>query len=272
MDKFKDKIFDKAEYFLDLFTKGREFTEELLKENERLRYELLKLERSKNFPDELLNPSNTRMLSTIEEMEEQIDRLKEKIAAVEAENIDFAKRYVDIEEENDKLANLYVASFHLHSTLELQTIMKTISEIIIDLVGAEKFAVYVTENEPGKLMPVIAEGMNLKDLKFINVGQGKEGEIAATGDIFFVPQEDDHPAETGEPIVIIPLKMKDELMGLISIYSLLSQKAKLTHIDFELFSLLASHAASALFSAKMYSISNRKLSTMEGIFELLKDS
>jgi len=35
---------EKAEKFLELFNKGKEFTEELLRENQRLRYRLASLE------------------------------------------------------------------------------------------------------------------------------------------------------------------------------------------------------------------------------------
>ena len=38
----------------------------------------------------------------------------------------------------------------------------------------------------------------------------------------------------------------------------------------ELFTLLAGHAATAIFSAKLYSTSARKLTTLQGFLELLK--
>ena len=41
-------------------------------------------------------------------------------------------------------------------------------------------------------------------------------------------------------------------------------------LDFELFNLLAGHAATALFASKLYSESERKLSTIQGFLDLLK--
>ena len=43
-----------------------------------------------------------------------------------------------------------------------------------------------------------------------------------------------------------------------------------TTMDYELFTLLAGHAATAIFSAKLYSTSTRKLSTLQGFLEMLK--
>ena len=73
------------------------------------------------------------------------------------------------------------------------------------------------------------------------------------------------------PIVCIPLKIKEHVIGIVAIYSLLVQKEGFTNIDYELFHLLAGHAATAIFSAKLYSQSERKLTTIQSFLELLKE-
>ena len=40
----KTNIFEKGEEFLEMFRKGQEFTQDLLRENERLRYRVVQLE------------------------------------------------------------------------------------------------------------------------------------------------------------------------------------------------------------------------------------
>src|SRR5439155_3297057 len=92
----EESRFDK---FLELFNKGKEFTEELLRENQRLRYRL----------------------ATIEG---EVKQLEERFHEIEAENKDFAARYVEIEEQNNNLANLYVASYQLHSTLDFREVVQ----------------------------------------------------------------------------------------------------------------------------------------------------
>ena len=71
------------------------------------------------------------------------------------------------------------------------------------------------------------------------------------------------------PIAAIPLKIKENVIGVISIYKLLVQKDAFTAVDYELFSLLAAHAATAIFSSKLYSQSERKLTTIQGFLDLL---
>lgn len=68
-----------------------------------------------------------------------------------------------------------------------------------------------------------------------------------------------------------PLKVKDDVVGAISISKLLDQKqGGFTTIDYELLSLLADHAATALVSSNLYNRTERKLWTVESFLGLLK--
>jgi hypothetical protein len=78
------------------------------------------------------------------------------------------------------------------------------------------------------------------------------------------------PAPFLEPLAVIPLKIKESVLGVISINKLLVQKTSFTTMDHELFTLLAGHAATAIFSARLYSTSERKLTTLRGFLEMLK--
>ena len=78
------------------------------------------------------------------------------------------------------------------------------------------------------------------------------------------------PSPFDEPIAAIPLKIKDSTIGVIAINKLLVQKTQFTTMDYELFTLLAGHAATAIFSAKLYSTSARKLTTLQGFLDMLK--
>ena len=53
------------------------------------------------------------------------------------------------------------------------------------------------------------------------------------------------------------------------IYRLLVQKEKFEAIDFHLFSMMAEHAATALFSSGLYEKSERKRETYRGMMDLL---
>ena len=76
-------------------------------------------------------------------------------------------------------------------------------------------------------------------------------------------------ADIEQPIVCIPLAVQQRPIGLIAIFGLLQQKDGFSALDHELFSVLGGHAATALFAARLYSQSERKLNTIQGFIDLL---
>ena len=59
-------------------------------------------------------------------------------------------------------------------------------------------------------------------------------------------------SETHEPIACIPLKAFNRVIGVIVIYNLLAHKSAFSQTDFELFSLMAEHAASAIVTSMIF--------------------
>jgi hypothetical protein len=99
------------------------------------------------------------------------------------------------------------------------------------------------------------------------LGEGVVGTAVATG----VTSCSGELAASGfaRPIVAIPLRVNDRPIGAIAIFELLVQKDGLSPLDHELFTLLAGHAATAIFAAQLHSQSERKLSTIQGFIDLL---
>lgn len=258
-----------------IIKKGAEFTQELLKENERLRYRMVQLEEDniamqKSSPDGVSGDELSKLQKRLELLESEKKQIMERFKQVEEENKDFANRYLEIENENNNLANLYIASYQLHSTLDFKEVLRIILEIIINLIGAEKFAVMMLDEKTHQLNVVATEGMEKEDVPPINLGAGVIGNVAKTGESYF--KEDLSHKETivsTDPIVCIPMTIKERVIGVIVIYNLLQQKDKFSNLDYELFTLLAGHTATAVFSSKLYSESERKLSTIQGFIDLL---
>ncbi len=93
--------------------------------------------------------------------------------------------------------------------------------------------------------------------------------MAKTGENYFIDDMEGYERDFRIPMVCIPLKIKEHVIGVIVIYKLLVQKRQFTNVDYELFTLLAGHAATAVFSSRLYSESERKLSTIQGFIDLL---
>lgn len=273
MDKETGIISKKVEEFLQVFWKGEEFTQELLRENNKLRYRVAQLEASSTHSgrEEFLKAHalEERMLL----LEEENRKLKERYRQVEDENKDFANRYIEVETENNNLANLYVASYQLHSTLDFNESLKIVLEIVMNLIGAEEFSIMMLDEKTNELSIVAQEGMESEARTSVKTGDGIIGRTGKSGEVYY---RDGDPTDLRgvdyiHPLVCIPLKIKEHVIGAIVIYKLLIQKQGFTGADYELFSMLASHAATSLFSSKLYSQSERKLSTIQSFLDLLNE-
>jgi len=260
----------KAEEFLQAFKKGAEFTHELLKENERLRFRVLELENS------LVDHSagsgsdqSTALMSRIKELEQEKQDILNRIRQIEDENQDFANRYIEIESENNNLANLYIASYQLHSTLDFKEVLQIIMEIVINLIGAEEFALMLLDEKSGDLRAVACEGLDREEIPPVTLGSGLIGRTVESGESYFAENMETYQRDIANPMVCVPLKIKDHVIGVLAIYKLLIQKDKFAQVDYELFTLLAGHAATAIFGARLYSDSERRLSTIQGFLDLI---
>ncbi|MFA5073628.1 MAG: GAF domain-containing protein [Nitrospirota bacterium] len=273
MEKEPASISKKVEEFLQVFKKGEEFTQDLLKENEKLRYRVAQLEEVTKFSGREGSFKLQTLEQKIQFLEEENRSLLERYHAVEQENKDFANRYIEVEAENNNLANLYVASYQLHSTLDFSESLKIILEIVMNLIGAEEFSIMMLDEKTNELSIVAQEGMESESHASIKLGDGIIGASAKSGEAFY---RDGDPTDLKEvdylhPLVCIPLKIKEHVIGVIVIYKLLVQKRTFSNVDYELFTMLAGHAATALFSARLYSQSERKLTTIQSFLDLLKE-
>ena len=262
------KFFSKSEEMLEIFRKGKAFTEELMHENERLRYRIVHIEKEKMDLSGTLMKEIERLKVDNTQMAKKLEFIDSRFHKMEAENKDFAIRYIDVEEQNESLANLYVASYRLHSTLDPSEVVQCISEILMNMIGTEEFGLFVVDEESNELVLAGYEGEIVQKTERgrVSFGEGLEGMVAQNGEPFFT----EDAGELGEVCACIPLKIKERVVGVIAIYRLLAHKRGLSALDHKLLELLAGHAATALVSSKLYAAADRKLKTIEGFMSLLR--
>lgn len=271
----EDKIPGRPDEILELMTRSMDFIKDLMKENERLRYREVQLqEEVRELAGETGREKRSDLLMReISRLEEEKQRLLAEYQHVEEMNKNYASRYIEIEDENNNLANLYVCSFQLHSTLDFDEVIQIIMEIIINLIGAEDFGIMLLDEKTGMLRPVAMEGIPIEAVSPVAVGKGIIGNVVTSGENYYSPSLEGHHDASSKnpenPMVCIPLKIQERVIGVISLYKLLPQKTQFANVDYELFTLLAGHAATAIFSAKLYSEAQQKLHTIKGFMELL---
>jgi len=197
-------------------------------------------------------------------------RLRRRIEELEAENLEFANRMLRTEEINNNLTNLYIASSRLHSVLDPDKVLDIIREVVINFIGAEKFAILLRDKEGGSLGFETGEGIPAEGFPAVAVGEGILGGVAADRENYFVEGKVvDGSDDLLRPLAAIPLSIHGKALGVLAIYRLFTQKERFEAVDYQLFSMLAEHAATAIFSASLHAESERKRQTYRGLMDLL---
>jgi hypothetical protein len=262
----RDPIGTRGAELLEVMRRGQRFTEALVAENERLRLEAVKTEAETVRRENDLVARISALALENEQLKSSHERLDRRLAEVQEENRDFASRYVEIGRENESLANLYVASYRLHSTLDPDDVTGIITEIMIELVGAEEFGLLLIDERTNELTPILVEG-SLQDYPaHILVGEGPIGAAVREGKPYYAAEY-----RRGAPFAILPLQIKGHAVGAIVVMKMLHGKTDLDIVARELLGLVAAHSATALTSARLYSAVDRKLRTIEAFIALRQD-
>jgi putative methionine-R-sulfoxide reductase with GAF domain len=255
--------------FLKKFTRGAKLTDDFLREVEQLQDRLRDLEaenaglRAKVEADEAIR----ELLGKIERLETEKRELLNRYHRVEEVNSEFTARVQEVESEFANLANLFVASNQLHSSLSPRGVTRRIKEVLAQLVGAERYCMYLANQDNTELVPIAYEGVAGSALTPVKIADSELGQALLKG----AASVSDHDPTAGTvqcPAAIIPLTVDEKTVGVIAIFSTLAQKKRFDTVDFELFKLLGQHAAAALVSASLFAHTDRKLPGLEAFLDL----
>jgi hypothetical protein len=220
---------------------------EVLKANEALRALAATLEAEMN----RLHEQAIALRQENERHQKEQGRLQTQLESSRAESQRYSSRYTEIEQQSSNLANLYVASYRLHGTVDRKEVVDTIQEIIANLVGSEEAGLF---RKKGTLELVASFGLPPESLRSVDLGKGLIGRAAQTGEIY-VADPIRPTADTGlesRLTACIPLILDGQVTGAIAIFRLLPQKSGIEAVDRELFDLLATHAATALYCTSLH--------------------
>lgn len=200
---------------------------------------------------------NQELSSRIHDLEENLGEMEQLLARTERQAA--------------QLANLYVATYQLHASLEVPDVRAAIADIAVNLLGAERFGILLKE-ENGQFFPAPEGGGEARG----ELGEGAPLPLAYAGGDALIdaclrdgsPQFG--PANGSELLVAVPFVRQGEVVGLLSIRAFLSHKPGLDAADHELLDLMAAHAASALVAARAFHVSQRKLTAYEGLLGFLR--
>jgi hypothetical protein len=253
------------------FKRGAELTEELMRENSRLRDQIATLEANNaSLKTQLASDRAIRdLLLKIEDLEREKARLLSTVEEQEEITSRFSNRFAEIESELESFANVYVASFQLHSSLRPPLVLKNLKELCVQLVGARSVAIYFLDESGKRLLPIASEGVDLGKVPAVALVNGASEPVAAVIERAFLTGVT-HVAE-GEtpqkPAACIPLRFEDRNVGAIVVYDFLPQKRRFVNVDHELFKLLRAHAAGVLVSSWQWAKGGERLPSAEALRE-----
>jgi GAF domain-containing protein len=236
------------DYILQVRDNTHKYMEALIQENELLRSLVSDLEEQQRRGEQQLG---------IAESERQ--KLAQRIDEIEIESQSLLDQFHEIEQQNSDLASLYVASYRLHETIERSEVIAVIEEIVVNMIGSEELAIFELDRDTGRFNLVDSLGINPEDLQRVRLNESRIEEasealqeVVKTGQRYVVNSIDGEVVDEESGLTAcVPLALDGKVIGAIAVFRLLDQKhSRFSPLDFELFDLLATHAASALYCSE----------------------
>jgi regulator of replication initiation timing len=237
---------NKSSFVQKLTASAQKHAEELFEQNERLKSLVASLEEK-----------HTQISEELSSLREERDalraergKLKHVLDEALAQNRRDIERSALVEQQCTSLANLYVATFKLHGSLERADVMAAINEIVVNLVGCENFGVFERSGDTLKLIGEFPS--HPSTIREMSAEQGFVADIFKTSGPWIAGRDPLPPsAVPADVTAVIPLRLRSELIGGIVLFNLLPQKGgSFGDVDLELMELLTAHAATALFASR----------------------
>jgi hypothetical protein len=255
---------------LQRITRGSHFAREILSDYEALERRLRALESENAALRATIEADHAvrDLLGKIERLEVEKAELISRFKLAQASNSDVSSRMADAELEFANLANLFVASTQLSSSLSPRSVARRIKEILAQLVGAESYAMYLANPDGTELVPIASEGVPGEKLGPVRVAGSLLGEVLVSGEARVNEDSNSSQGTPERPAAVLPLELDERKVGVIAIFSTLGQKARFGTVDFELFRLLGRQAAVALVGASLFMRAEHKPPGLEAFLDL----
>ena len=263
---------EEREAFVRQFLRrGFELTEDVLAESRGLREQLaLAQEDNARLRAALASSDAIRdLIKKIETLESERGELVSKTSTLAEASRQHEERTSEIEQELHDLANLYIASSHLHATLSVRGVVRHMRELLQQLLGADRFAIFVLR-EPDRATVLTSEGID--EATVVVVGEGPIGVAIATGRSRVVEGPPQPPGSMESPLAVIPLRVRERVLGAIVVVSVFEQKERWAAVDHELLDLMGAQAGIALVSARLFAGVADARALLPGIDALLASS
>lgn len=221
------------------------FVEGLVKENDRLTFELARAQ--KDLAAAERRASNAEAELAAQQAEQ--DKLMTQVEAITSDNTQLHARLTEVITQSTDITNLYVSSHQLHSAATPEEVLQAVHEIVINIVGSEEFVILERTEDDGRLRGLQSFGLPEDEVAEVASEPGDVvREILEGGELYLPSINGGDPRRfLGRDVTAcVPLTLGGRVTGVVVIFSLLPQKKELTLGDRELFDLITAQAAGAL--------------------------
>lgn len=197
----------------------------------------------------------------------RVKELERQLEATLDDQEELTSQLVEAENLSGKLMSLYVATYQLHVSLDPVEVQNAIAEIARDLLGASSFALLIKDDVEGGCEIALAQGIPEGSRFRGEHYRGGDPMVDATLQDGVLRMESDQATEA---LAAVPLRVEEAIVGALVIREVLAHKSTPLSEDRDILDLLAAHAASALFAARVYSKTDRKLRTLQSLVNLIR--
>lgn len=241
-----DLVEKRRELLETYFENGRQIASELVAELDAARRKISELDaENTRLRMQLKSDAAIRdLLTKIETLESERRELLSRTSEVERQARNEVERATAVENELSNIASLYVATSQLHASFEPRDVVATLGQLLLQFVGAGAYIVFSADGD--RLVPVATEGLTAEQVTEARVGQGPIGKAFDSPNPFSLIEGD-----ADGPMVVVPLRIGDQVVGAVAVFELLEQKQELDVFDHELLRMVSSQGASALAAARL---------------------
>jgi cell division septum initiation protein DivIVA len=167
------------------------------------------------------------LLHENEQLREQVEILQQRLR--------------QITDEVASLSAVVVAGATLHATTDRISVVSAIEQIMLNLIGSDKFALFQIDGGNWQLMHCLGVEPAMA-LEYV-AGSALVAQSVQSGDTWAAPTDHD------EVLACVPILTQRRVSAVIVIFDLLPQKRRFVSSDFDVFELLTSQAGAVLQAA-----------------------
>ncbi len=174
-----------------------------------------------------------------------------------------ARLYTEMQQRATELAVVSMVSSAISCSLDLEEVLQTIVESVVQVVGCDKSAIFELSEDGRELRLRTAKGLSpayVQRSQHLVVGQDNRALALATGRPMIVPDVSVEPnlrelakmakEEGYQAVIDVPLSGREGLLGVLSVYFARIHTPSVG--EMEMLTTFANHAAIAIENARLY--------------------